>query len=396
MLRTLNNIARTLLLHAAMPPQYWAEALATAVYLLNRRPSSSILNDIPHHLLFHKMPDFSSLRVFGSLCYPNLSATTPHKLAPRSSACVFIGYPSSQKGYRCLDLSTRKVIVSRHVVFNESYFPFAAAKPPTESLDFLLQDRLPAPPPTPLVPASHSSPRVVHDDSLEQDPAILWLGPVLQIPGASTAAAAQRQPPAAAGPLLRPAGGPAGVLGARPPITQVYSRRLPAPLPSTASDAAPEPTRSSSAEVSAPVSPPEDVISRPVTRQQTGTLPPPVQRLGFSATIASPLPANYRSALADPNWRAAMVDEYTALIDNGTWRLVPRPPGANIVSGKWIFKHKHHSDGSLARHKARWVVRGFSQRYGIDYDETFSPVVKLATIRVVLSFSFLAYSSTGC
>ena len=82
-----------------------------------------------------------------------------------------------------------------------------------------------------------------------------------------------------------------------------------------------------------------------------------------------------------------MEDEYKALIDNGTWRLVPRPPGANVISGKWIFKHKYNSDGSLARHKARWVVRGFSQQYGIDYDKTFNPVVKPATIRVVLSIA---------
>ena len=82
-----------------------------------------------------------------------------------------------------------------------------------------------------------------------------------------------------------------------------------------------------------------------------------------------------------------MVDEYQALIDNDTWRLVPRPPGANVVTSKWIYKHKFHSDGSLARHKARWVVRGFTQRHDIDYDETFSPVVKPATIRVVLSIA---------
>jgi len=82
-----------------------------------------------------------------------------------------------------------------------------------------------------------------------------------------------------------------------------------------------------------------------------------------------------------------MAEEYKALIDNGTWRLIPRPPGANIVTGKWLFKHKLHSDGSLARHKARWVVRGFSQEAGVDYDETFSPVVKPATIRTVLSIS---------
>jgi hypothetical protein len=82
-----------------------------------------------------------------------------------------------------------------------------------------------------------------------------------------------------------------------------------------------------------------------------------------------------------------MTDEYKALVDNGTWRLVPRPPHTNVISGKWVFKHKYRADGSLARHKARWVVRGFSQRHGIDYDETFSPVVKPPTIRVVLSIA---------
>jgi len=57
------------------------------------------------------------------------------------------------------------------------------------------------------------------------------------------------------------------------------------------------------------------------------------------------------------------------------------------VTGKWIYKHKFHSDGTIARHKARWVVRSFTQRHGIDYDETFSPVVKPATIHVVLSIA---------
>ena len=93
------------------------------------------------------------------------------------------------------------------------------------------------------------------------------------------------------------------------------------------------------------------------------SLPPPVDRYGFTAShssLASPLPGNSRAALADPNWRAAMTEEYKALMDNGTWRLVPRPPRANVISGKWVFKHKYRADGSLARHKARWVVRGFS------------------------------------
>jgi hypothetical protein len=105
-----------------------------------------------------------------------------------------------------------------------------------------------------------------------------------------------------------------------------------------------------------------------------------------SATI-SPIPATYRSALKDPNWYNAMLDEFNALMRNDTWSLVPRPAGVNMVTGKWIFRHKFNPDGSLAHYKARWVVRGFTQQHGVDYGETFSPVVKPATIHLVLSIA---------
>ena len=82
-----------------------------------------------------------------------------------------------------------------------------------------------------------------------------------------------------------------------------------------------------------------------------------------------------------------MDEEFRALQQNSTWELVSLPPRANIVTGKWIFKHKFRADGSLERYKARWVLRGFSQRPGVDFDETFSPVVKPATVRTVLSLA---------
>jgi histone deacetylase 1/2 len=115
----------------------------------------------------------------------------------------------------------------------------------------------------------------------------------------------------------------------------------------------------------------------------------PIDRLNLSAShsIVSPIPKTYMGALHDPHWQRAMHDEFEALVTNGTWSLVPCPSRANLDSGKLIFKHKFHSDGSLARFKARWVVRGFSQLPGIDFDETFSPVVKWSTIHAVLSIA---------
>src|SRR6185312_726778 len=112
----------------------------------------------------------------------------------------------------------------------------------------------------------------------------------------------------------------------------------------------------------------------------------------------SPVTSSVRDALADPHWRRAMEEEYAALLTNQTWDLVPRPSGCNVVTGKWIWTHKRRADGTLERYKARWILRGFTQRPGVDYDETFSPVVKPATVRTVLSLalSLLACAPAGC
>jgi hypothetical protein len=81
------------------------------------------------------------------------------------------------------------------------------------------------------------------------------------------------------------------------------------------------------------------------------------------------------------------MEEYEALLSNSTWDLVPRPPRANVATNKWIFKHKLKADDSLDRYKARWILWCFTQRPGVDYDETFSPVIKSATIRTVLTLA---------
>jgi hypothetical protein len=91
--------------------------------------------------------------------------------------------------------------------------------------------------------------------------------------------------------------------------------------------------------------------------------------------------------MKDARWRAAMDKEFDALQKNQTWHLVPRKDGANIIDCKWVYKVKQKADGSVDRYNAWVVAKEFKQRYGIDYENMFSSVVKTATIQMILSIT---------
>jgi histone deacetylase 1/2 len=107
----------------------------------------------------------------------------------------------------------------------------------------------------------------------------------------------------------------------------------------------------------------------------------------MSTIAAAEEPFSVNDALLDDRWVHAMNTEYSALLKNNTWHLVPPPKGKNIIGCKWVYKVKRKADGSVDRYKARLVAKGYKQRYGLDYEDTFSPVVKAATIRLILSLA---------
>ncbi|GKD20315.1 ribonuclease H-like domain-containing protein [Tanacetum coccineum] len=113
--------------------------------------------------------------------------------------------------------------------------------------------------------------------------------------------------------------------------------------------------------------------THPMVTRAKGGIFKLLERMNCHVTTTSPLLRSHVHALRDPNWKEAMLDEYNALITNGTWVLVPRPANVNMVRSMWLFKHKFNADGSLSRYKARLVANGRSQQQGINCDETFSP-----------------------
>jgi transposase InsO family protein len=114
-----------LLAHAHVPLKFWDEAFLTATYLINRLPTRVIDNKCPLERLLNTPPNYSMLKIFGCACWPHLRAYNNRKLAFRSKECVFLGYSSLHKGYKCLDIESGRIYISRDVVFDENIFPFA-------------------------------------------------------------------------------------------------------------------------------------------------------------------------------------------------------------------------------------------------------------------------------
>ena len=114
----------TLIFHANVLLKFWVDVFLTATYLINRLPLSSLGKNSPYFKLFGQYPNYSSLCIFCSLCFPHLKTPSMHKFSKKTKPCAFLGYNPLHKGYRCLDPILNRVYISRHVVFNEACFPF--------------------------------------------------------------------------------------------------------------------------------------------------------------------------------------------------------------------------------------------------------------------------------
>lgn len=119
-----------------------------------------------------------------------------------------------------------------------------------------------------------------------------------------------------------------------------------------------------------------------ITRAKAHALRPTTYNI---AMLDNKEPGTYLEALEHSHWKAAMNNEYQALLKNNTWTLIPLPLGKKLLGCKWVFKLKRKLDGSIARYKARLVAKGFNQVVGFDFSKTFSLVVKPTTIRIILS-----------
>jgi histone deacetylase 1/2 len=135
----------TLLAHASVPFCYWSNAFTIARFLINWLPTRLLHMKTPLELLLHKNPDYTFLKVFGCACWPHTRPYNNCKLEFRSKKCVFLGYSSLHKGYKCLNVPSNHVFISRDVIFDETVFPFSAllssSTPPSHHSSSFMPDQ---------------------------------------------------------------------------------------------------------------------------------------------------------------------------------------------------------------------------------------------------------------
>lgn len=109
--------------------------------------------------------------------------------------------------------------------------------------------------------------------------------------------------------------------------------------------------------------------------------------VALMCNIIETKPFSVEEASNQQVWKDAMDEEYQSILKNDVWDIVPRPEGKSVVSSKWLFKIKHVANGRIEKYKARFVARGFSQKEGIDYRETFAPAAQYTSIKTVIAIA---------
>ena len=427
--RTLLNKARTMRLACNAPPNLWDEFCATAAYLTNFTASTSINGRTPYELWHSQPPSLSHLREIGCRAYALIPTNNP-KLFQRSTPCVLIGYVPHAKAYRLWDTSNGRIFNSFHVSFLEHLdtlpVPLLPGKssagdpstPPTWNTSSpQLPD--PSPPNHPFINPHTSSPNAPLSATFSVNPPQLPNHSPLphpsQIPNQSSSTtpnppprppsphtpASHRSTPAVPDPPAPRPPSPDPPTAPRPPTP-----RLPSPEPPTP-PSPPKLRRSVRlAALQAPRDHSDAFLSKFCAVRDSHDLLPAELCLDTVLTIPEILAAlsdgNISPSLDtgdDPTWAEAINspereywiagghEELKSLEDLKVFILVPKsdiPSGQRPLKGKLVCKRKRDDLGNIVRYKVRYIAKGFAQQYGIDYDKTTAPTIRLESFRAIL------------
>ena len=324
--RTLFECGRSILAASELPEKFWADAVATAVHAKNRSLHKAI-GRTPFELWTGEKPDLGDLRIFGCAAYAITPNNKRKKLTPKSTKCVFIGYEPGMKAYRLYDCKSQKIIVSREVIFDESKFVVANKNQPQPIIiqQNLLNKNVELP-----ADGSTKNESLIINDSGSSENTDAFMEEMRNI-----------------------------------------SKKMREEDPNEKNERV------------------KNIIRRMTRPQNTDEIRPDEISAMIAQSLEDDDPDSVKAAMECGEaefWKKAMDDEMASIVKNSVFELTDLPPGRKTIGSKWIFKRKLESNKNV-RFKARLVAQGYAQEKGIDYSETFAPVARFSSIRVILSIA---------
>ena len=348
--RTLFEMTRSLLMHAKLPVYFWEFAILTAVYLRNKCITTVNKTKTPDEIFSGKKPYIKHLKVFGCDAYMHIQKTK--KLDKQSIKCIFIGYSTQNMAYKLYNIETRRIEISRDVIFNETQFTAAQSLPSKDdnknqfdisymfNYDKLEKEFFGQP-----VQENERISRYVneHDEKqIDEDNTHLEHEHEDETEHKYDGQNTNMQ-------------------------SQVNEHKQEVPA-----------VNSNQQRLRRHIQPPKRYNN--------------YVHVDDIIMFMSDEPTTYEEAMTggeSKEWKNAMDEEMKALQQNNTWTLCKLPADKSLVQGKWVYKKKLNEKGEVVRYKARWVAKGYSQVYGQDYHETFAPVVKYKSLRIILTLATL-------
>lgn len=388
--RHLTELGLSMLFQSKLLLKYWVESFFTANFLSNLLPTSTLDGAIsPYEKIHGKAPNYIALRSFGCACFPTLRDYAATKLDPKSLQCVFLGYNEKYKGYRCLCPPTGRVYINRHVIFDETTYPFATIyrnlHPQAVTPLLSAWDKGFIPPVSPNKDNEHSASLKKLNNAASTSTGSVYTSQI--VPVFNEINFPTLQSSSSSSTVSAP-------LNTTTDVNEECSERTTGFDPAFIGDSA------SHSQTSMLVSPANDQSSEDqslqpsvsnthsmTTRAKSRISKPNPKYAMLSHKVSYPEPKTVTSALKDSGWNGAMTEEMNNCKETNTWSLVPYTPDMNVLGSKWGFRTKLNADGTLDKLKARLVAKGFDQEEGIDYLETYSPVVITPTVRMVLQLA---------
>jgi hypothetical protein len=329
--RTIMEVVKTMIHDQDLPMCLWAKAAMAAVYVQNQSSHSALGLKTPEEMFTRKKPKVSHLKIFGCPVFIHIPKEKRNKLEPSRKKGIFVGYCEVSKAFIIYIPGHRHIDINRDVTFDEDT---ALKKSRRYQLEEVYEEE-------PVIPRTivREVPRAaepMREVVTSPDEEILEDHDILEVQ--------------------------------EPPQMTILHKRNPSWAREIIQDG--------------------DKYGVPEgTTRQVKRPKPFSSYTDLMCDLLEEEPTCFNKAIQRKEWADAMTEEYQSIIKNDIWEIVPRPKSKDVVSSKWLFKIKHVADGIIEKYKARFVAHGFSQKEGIDYEETFTPVARYTSIRTIIALA---------